>query len=55
MAHRLSTIREADLIIFLHRGRVLEQGTHEELMERRGLYYRMNLLREQEADTGGRE
>ena len=41
IAHRLSTIRNADLIIALDKGEVLEHGTHDELMERRGLYYEL--------------
>jgi len=38
IAHRLSTIREADSIIVLHQGKLLEQGTHNELLQQDGLY-----------------
>jgi ABC-type bacteriocin/lantibiotic exporter with double-glycine peptidase domain/CRP-like cAMP-binding protein len=39
IAHRLSTIRSADLIVVLEKGKLVEQGTHDELMGRQGLYY----------------
>ena len=41
IAHRLSTVRRADLILLLEDGRVTERGTHDELMEARGAYYGM--------------
>lgn len=41
IAHRLSTIRDADRIMVIGDGKILETGTHEELMKRRGDYYRM--------------
>ena len=41
IAHRLSTIENADLILVLRDGDVIEQGTHRELMDRRGFYYQL--------------
>jgi ATP-binding cassette subfamily B protein len=38
IAHRLSTIRNADLILMMDQGRIIEQGTHEELVAAKGRY-----------------
>ncbi len=39
IAHRLSTIKEADKVVVMHQGRIVEMGTHDELLARRGYYY----------------
>jgi ATP-binding cassette, subfamily B, multidrug efflux pump len=49
VAHRLSTIQRADRIIVLHHGEIREQGSHQELLAQRGLYWRLYKL--QYADT----
>ena len=44
IAHRLSTIRRADRIIVFHKGRIVEQGSHEQLLQSRGLYAKLHEL-----------
>ena len=41
VAHRLSTIKEADIILVMNNGNVIEQGTHQELLNKKGFYYNL--------------
>jgi len=41
VAHRLSTIKNADLILCLNKGEIIEQGRHDELIEKQGLYMKL--------------
>jgi ATP-binding cassette subfamily B (MDR/TAP) protein 1 len=52
IAHRLSTIRNADLIIALDRGEVIEYGTHNDLMEQKGLYYELVIAQQRKEEKG---
>jgi ABC-type multidrug transport system fused ATPase/permease subunit len=50
IAHRLSTIREADKVVVMHMGRIAEMGTHDELMDRGGMYYNLYTMQWQSQD-----
>lgn len=41
IAHRLSTVRNSDVIMVLDLGRIIERGTHDALIEEKGVYYRL--------------
>ena len=51
IAHRFSSIQRADRILVLHRGTIIEEGGHEALLEKRGLYHHLYTLREVEGIT----
>jgi ATP-binding cassette subfamily B protein len=54
IAHRLSTVQRADKIIVMHKGKVREMGTHQQLLARRGIYFKLYQLqyKDQEVATG---
>ena len=51
IAHRLSTIREVDRIIVLHKGQIVEQGTHDDLLQHHGIYARLYELQYRDQET----
>ncbi|MGB5106456.1 MAG: ABC transporter ATP-binding protein [Candidatus Zixiibacteriota bacterium] len=51
VAHRLSTIKEADKILVYHKGRIVEQGKHDELLKLRGVYWRLYQLQYQDQEV----
>ena len=53
IAHRLSTIQHADRILVFHKGRLREQGAHQELLAERGIYYRLYQLQYKEQELHG--
>jgi ATP-binding cassette subfamily B protein len=52
IAHRLSTIQHADRILVFHKGRLREQGAHQQLLAQRGIYYRLYQLQYKEQELG---
>jgi ATP-binding cassette, subfamily B, multidrug efflux pump len=52
IAHRLSTIQKCDKILVMHKGRVREMGTHQELLAQRGLYYKLYQLQYKDQEIG---
>ncbi len=46
IAHRLSTIKDADMILVIHEGKIIERGTHDELIALKGFYYNLQLAQE---------
>ena len=54
VAHRLSTIQHADNIIVLSHGKIVEQGTHQQLLQQRGRYYQLYTLQFEKKQLMGR-
>jgi ATP-binding cassette subfamily B protein len=53
IAHRLSTVQYVDEILVLHKGRIREHGTHQELLAKRGMYWRLYELQYKDQERPG--
>ena len=53
IAHRLSTVQHVDEILVMHKGRIRERGTHQELLARRGFYWKLYQLQYKEQEAAG--
>ena len=53
VAHRLSTIQRADKIIVMHKGKVREMGTHQQLLAQHGIYYKLYQLQYKDQEVPG--
>ena len=52
IAHRLNTIRNADQILVMHHGEIIERGTHPELLDLKGMYAKLSLIQNVEIAEG---
>jgi ATP-binding cassette subfamily B protein len=53
IAHRLSTVQNVDQILVMHKGRIRERGTHQELLAKRGMYWTLYQLQYKDQELGG--
>ena len=53
IAHRLSTIQQADKILVMHKGKLREMGSHQELLGKRGIYWKLYQLQYKDQEIGG--
>ena len=55
IAHRLSTVQKVDEILVMHKGRIRERGTHQELLAKRGMYWTLYQLQYKDQELGATE